>query len=146
MRGDGKLEISGSVIKDSVGGGQHSSGLNLEERAAVTVRQTWIGTTGINDWCLASQFDTQICSGIRLSGASQLTLIDAEIRDNSDWGISAHRKQCGFTQDTFVGTVRFEGTNTITGNNSSASATSLGNPGTHDWNQPDVPSGQVCLP
>ena len=90
--------------------------------------------------------NTVLCNGIILSAQAQLKLTDSVIRDNWDWGIAAALTQCGFPYDAFTGTVTFEGTNIIEGNNRWGNQKGMGNPGSHPWNSPAVPDGQVCLP
>jgi nitrous oxidase accessory protein NosD len=87
-----------------------------------------------------------ICNGIALSGQAQLKLTDSVIRENWDWGLAAALTQCGFPYDAFTGTVTFEGTNIIEGNSRWGNQKGIGNPGSHPWNNPAVPDGQVCLP
>jgi hypothetical protein len=87
-----------------------------------------------------------LCNGIVLSAQAQLKLTDSVIRENWDWGIAAALTQCGFPSDTFTGTVTFEGANIIEGNNRWGNQKGMGNPGSHPWNNPAVPDGQVCLP
>lgn len=86
------------------------------------------------------------CNGISLSGkgGALVTIADTKIRRNTDWGIAAKLKKCGYYRDNFVGQVVFEGHNVIEGNNTAGNH--KGNPGNHPWNRPEVPDGQVCLP
>jgi hypothetical protein len=67
---------------------------------------------------------------------AQLKLTDSVIRENWDWGIAAALTQCGFPYDAFTGTVTFEGTNIIEGNNRWGNQKGMGNPGSHPWNNP----------
>lgn len=68
-----------------------------------------------------------ICNGIRVWDQAQLTLIDSTIKDNTDWGLAAWLKQCGYDRDLFTGQVVFEGQNVIEDNNKSGNH--KGNPG-----------------
>ncbi len=50
----------------------------------------------------------------------------------------------GFPYDAFTGSVIFEGTNIIEGNNRWGNQKGMGNPGNHPFK--GLPDGQVCLP
>jgi nitrous oxidase accessory protein NosD len=118
-------------------------GLGIAGPAIVEVHNSVISGNGTWPEC---SMDWVICNGIALSGQAQLKLTDSGIRENWDWGIAASLKQCGYPQDAFTGTVTFEGTNIIKGNNRWSNQKGMGNPGNHPWNQPNVPDGQVCSP
>ncbi len=73
-----------------------------------------------------------VCNGILLSllERARVTIADAVIRRNTDWGVAAYLEKCGYSWDNdFVGEVVFEGHNVIEGNNTA---------GNHQ--------GEVCLP
>lgn len=118
-------------------------GLGIAGSAIVEVQNSSIFGNGTWPEC---SMDWVICNGIVLSDQAQLKLIDSVIKDNWDWGIVVSLKQCGFPYDAFTGSVIFEGTNIIEGNNRWGNQKGIGNPGNHPWNNPNVPDGQVCLP
>jgi len=118
-------------------------GLGIAGPAIVEVENSTISGNGTWPEC---SMGWVICNGIVLSGQAQLKLIDSVVRDNWDWGIAVDLKQCGFPDDDFTGSVIFEGTNIIEGNNRWGNQKGMGNPGNHPWNNPSVPDGQVCLP
>lgn len=111
--------------------------------AIVEVRDSFILGNGMDPECSHSE---ELCNGIGLWDQAQITLSDSMIKENGDWGIGAALKQCGYPQDVFTGSVIFEGTNIIEGNNRWGNQKGMGNPGNHPWNNPSVPDGQVCLP
>lgn len=118
------------------------NGLEIGGPAIVEVHNSTISNNGTWPEC---SMDWVICNGIILSEQAQLKLTDSVIRDNWDWGIIAVLKQCGYPDDAFTGSVSFEGTNIIEGNNRWGNQKGMGNPGNHPWNNPSVPDGQVCL-
>jgi parallel beta-helix repeat protein len=71
----------------------------------------------------------QICNGITVEGWAKATIVDSTLRNNTDWGLSAVLKKCGYPSDGFTGGVTFQGSNTITGNNKARN---------HE--------GEICLP
>lgn len=87
-----------------------------------------------------------ICNGVTAQGKAQLTLKDSTVQKNADWGLSSVKRACGYPRDDFEGEVRFEGENTLEGNDLSGHQAQRGNPGDHPWSGEDVPGGQVCLP
>ncbi len=118
-------------------------GLGIGGPAIVEIENSTISGNGTWPEC---SMDWVICNGITLSDQAQVKLTNSVIRDNWDWGIAVVLKQCGFPYDAFNGSVIFEGTNIIEGNNRWGNQKGLGNPGNHPWNNPSVPDGQVCLP
>lgn len=77
---------------------------------------------------------------------AELVIFNSVIKDNTDWGVTAVLEKCGFFSDNFTGQVMFQGNNQIYSNNTSGNQNSMGNPGNHPGNRPDVSDGQVCLP
>lgn len=118
-------------------------GLVAGGSALVEVRDSSILDNGMDPECSHSE---ELCNGIELWDQAQITLSDSMIEENGDWGIGVRLKQCGYPGDAFTGTVTFEGTNIIKGNNRWSNQKGMGNPGDHPWNDPSVPDGQVCLP
>lgn len=118
-------------------------GLLAGGSAMVEVRDSFIFDNGMDPECSHSK---ELCNGVGLWDQAQITLNNSMIKENGDWGIGATLKQCGYPRDAFTGSVTFEGTNIIEGNNRWSNHKGMGNPGNHPWNNPSVPDGQVCLP
>jgi len=117
------------------------SGLSLDESASTKIRQSRIEGNGTDLACEQVGF---ICSAVLLSGEAQVQLKEVAIRNNTDWGLAALLKQCGYDEDVFTGDIVFEGNNVIEENNKLGKLNSLGNPGNHPFK--NLPDGQVCLP
>ncbi len=116
-------------------------GLGIGGPAIVEVHNSLISGNG--NWPECSM-GWVMCNGIALSDQAQLKLVDSVIRDNWDWGIVSVLRQCSYSQDAFKGSVIFEGTNIIEGNNRWGNQKGMGNPGNHPFQH--LPDGQVCLP
>lgn len=146
--GSSKIMIEESTISRNGGGSSGlgiGAGIMLRDVATVEIRNTVIEGNGTTDGCLAhSPSGFQPCPGILVAGQADLIVENLTIRDNTDWGIAANLRQCGYGEDLFIGRVTFEGTNVIEGNNRSHNHDSMGNPGSHLWSA--ASPGQVCLP
>jgi parallel beta-helix repeat protein len=119
------VNLSGSTVS-----GNGDDGLVIWDSAMMAVRSSIIEGNGTNPNCQEPGPDSnKICNGIEVSNASQTMIIDSIIRGNTDWGVAAHLKQCGYSQDEFYGQVAFILVREIEGNNTA---------GNHQ--------GQVCLP
>ncbi len=116
-----------------------NDGLEVSGAATVEIQRTVLQSNGSAEACLRAD---QLCNGIVTIGEAQVRLADSAVRGSADWGIMAWLRRCGATFDFFRGTVTFEGTNIIEGNNKSGNH--KGNPGTHPFT--NLPDGQVCLP
>ena len=127
------------VIANSTLSNNASNGLEVSGTATAEVRRTVVQSNGSAEACLRAD---QPCSGVVIVGDAHVRFIDSAVRANTDWGIMAWLRRCGATFDFFRGTVTFEGTNIIEGNNRSGNH--KGNPGTHPFT--NLPDGQVCLP
>jgi len=142
------LFVSGSAqvgLADTILSGNQGHGLLVRGSAKVEVRHSTIESNGTAAYC-RNREGWSICNGIRVWEKSRVTIINSTIRNNTDWGVGASLKQCGYDKDDFTGQVIFEGTNIIESNNKSGNQNGMGNPGNHPWNRPEVPDGQVCLP
>jgi hypothetical protein len=117
-------------------------GVKAEGKARVEIDSGKISKNGLAE-CGEPR---RICNGITVRGEAQVVVKGSEITENADWGVGAVLKACGYPSDDFSGEVRFEGQNTIEGNNASRDQTGRGNPGEHPWNGEDTEDGQVCLP
>ena len=108
------------------------------------VHSSIIKGNGTNPDCkkLGPEF-AHICNGITVQAAFQTEIADSEITSNTDWGVAARLKQCGYDHPLFVYEVEFQGKNVIEGNNTSGNQNGMGNPG---WKGPVIPDGQMCLP
>jgi hypothetical protein len=146
LAGEAKAIVRASTVELSVGGDNLGSGIAVDERATVEITASQIINNGTETDCLSDDFDTRVCNGVTVSGQAQVAITDSTIQGNTDWGVGARVAECGYERGGFIGEVVFVGTNTIAGNNRSRNNASRGNPGEHDWNQPNVPPGQVCLP
>ncbi len=136
--GQSGLEMGGSAtvsLIDSTVASNGGTGLVALEEARVEVRSSTIIESNGN--------------GLTVMEQARATVIDSTIRNNTNWGVAAVLKECGFSDDAvqlygFTGQVVFEGTNKIEGNNTSGNQDGMGNPGEHPFK--DLPDGQVCLP
>jgi parallel beta-helix repeat protein len=145
----GTVDLTGSLISSN---GQ--SGIWVWGFARVKVHQSTIDGNGTDPSCQQPGPSLyKICNGITASWESKTTIIESKIVNNTDWGLAAELKKCGYDEDGFnrfwgTGQVTFEGMELedISGNNTSGNQNGLGNPGNHYWNRPDIPDGQVCLP
>ncbi len=141
------LHVEGTarvVAKESIIDENRRHGVFVRDSAAVTLTQkTRIQSNGTSDRCSKPEV---FCNGVEVQGQGVVGLTDARIWTNTDWGISAVLKQCGYREDNFTGRVIIQGETIIDGNNRSGNQASMGNPGSHPWNRPEVPDGQVCLP
>lgn len=132
------------VKKESIIDENRRHGVFVRDSARVALTQkTRIQSNGTSDRCSKPEV---FCNGIEVQGQGVVELTDARIWTNTDWGISAMLKQCGYKEDNFTGQVIIEGETLIDSNNRSGNQTGMGNPGSHPWNRPEVLDGQVCLP
>lgn len=91
-------------------------GLALFEAAQAEIKSSEIANNGADPLCANVQ---AVCTGVLLRAKPQLKLTDTKITNNTDWGIAALLKKCGFTEDAYDGLVNLEGVNTFQGNNQS---------------------------
>lgn len=137
------LDLTNLHIIESTVAENRERGLVLGGLATAWVRQSRIVNNGT--WAFCQEID-HICPGITVALRSQLALVDSIIQGNTDWGLVASLKKCGYSEDSFTGMVTVDEKTVIEGNNTSGNQNGMGNPGNHPWNRPDVPDGQVCLP
>lgn len=138
------LDVGGKVVVNvhaSEISNNRSHGLFIRDTAAVDLENSVLEGNGIDSTCV--QVDV-ICNGIEVRDQATLKLRDATIRENTDWGMAAYLRPCGYPQDAFSGQVTFEGSNVIASNNKSGNHSEGGNPGHHPFQS--SPHGQVCLP
>lgn len=87
--------------------------------------------------------------GVLLGTETDLTLINATVQGNLNWGLTGIADPC-FSKvqlsdiPRLNGDISFEARNTIAGNNASGELDGQGNPGEHPFHH--LPDGQVCLP
>lgn len=116
-----------AVLNEVVIAENGDDGLDIGGTAVVEVYNSTIQGNGMASGC--QKIDT-ICSGVEASDAAQVFLKAVTIVENADWGVTAHRRSCGFGEDRFSGAVILGegvqiGENNLSGNH---------------------PEGQVCLP
>nr|BAL56238.1 cell surface protein [uncultured Acetothermia bacterium]BAL57899.1 cell surface protein [uncultured Acetothermia bacterium]BAL59022.1 cell surface protein [Candidatus Acetothermum autotrophicum] len=119
------------------------NGVLVTDRAQAKITSSLVEGNGIMDVCKEKGV---LCNGITLRRQSQLELSNSKVFNNTDWGIAAYLKKCSYDYDEFVGKVTIDGQTVIEGNSTSNNQKGMGNPGSHPWNRPEVPDGQVCLP
>ncbi len=139
IEGAARVTVKESIIDENR---RHGVLVRDSARAALT-QKTRIQSNGTSDRCSKPEV---FCNGIEVQGQGRVELTDARIWTNTDWGISAVLKQCGYGEDSFSGQVTFQGETLIDSNNRSGNQDGKGNPGNHPWNKPEVADGQVCLP
>lgn len=139
IEGTARVEVKESIVEEN-----RRHGVFIRDLARVALTQkTRIQSNGAGPRCLEPGI---FCNGVEIQGQGILELHTARIWTNTDWGVSAVLKQCGYREDSFTGQVTFQGETLIEGNNRSGNQNGKGNPGNHPWNRPDAPDGQVCLP
>jgi parallel beta-helix repeat protein len=135
------LWVSGSAtvsVTSSQLSGNEWAGLEVGGSATVVVRSSIIEDNGTHEEC--KEID-RICNGIKVGGKSQTTITESKIINNTDWGLAARLKKCGYKEDDFTGKVTIDDKTVIEGNNRAGNH--KGNPG---WTGPPMSDGQVCLP
>lgn len=141
------LHVEGAarvVVRESIINENRRHGVFVRDSASVALTQkTRIQSNGTSARCSKPEV---FCNGVEVQGQGVVELTDARIWTNTDWGISAVLKQCGYREDNFTGRVIIQGETLIDSNNRSGNQAGMGNPGSHPWNRPEVPDGQVCLP
>jgi parallel beta-helix repeat protein len=138
-----------ATITDSQVSDNGYDGIKMWGSAWAEIRGSTIEGNGTHGDCWSPGPEGfKICNGIEVSDEAQVAVRDSTIRNNTDWGVAAYLKQCGYRRDNFTGQVIFKemDLDDIAGNNTSGNQDGMGNPGNHPWNRPDVPDGQVCLP
>ncbi|MGQ9478036.1 MAG: right-handed parallel beta-helix repeat-containing protein, partial [Candidatus Bipolaricaulia bacterium] len=114
--GDGGLWMWGyanvSLTNSTISGNGHG-GLSVGYSARVTIKGSTIEKNGTDENCAKADY---ICNGILVRWGSQTTIIDSIIRNNTDWGVAAYLKKCGYGDNVFTGKVIFQGNNQIYGN------------------------------
>jgi nitrous oxidase accessory protein NosD len=113
-------------LQDSRVSSNRAHGLVVWGSTMLEIRSSTIEGNGTGPDCVRAD---SVCHGIEVAESPQLTIIDSTIRNNTDWGIAAYLKKCGYGYDAFYGKVIFRGSNQIYGNNKA---------GNHQ--------GEVCLP
>lgn len=134
-RGSPKVKLTDSTVFQNEFDGLLVQGSSTMEIQSSTLKEN--GTGGCEE-------ESVICNGLTVIDQARVTLTDSTIAKNTDWGVSAILKVCGYSEDRFTGQVTFKGKNTIPGNNVSRNQNGKGNPGNHPFK--DLPDGQVCLP
>jgi hypothetical protein len=119
------LNFGQATIQNSTISGNGLQGIAIVD-TEVMISGTVVDGNGTFSAC--SRPD-QICNGITVEGWAKATIVDSTLRNNTDWGLSAVLKKCGYPSDGFTGGVTFQGSNTITGNNKARN---------HE--------GEICLP
>lgn len=142
-RGSSQLTVQGTQVNEN-----GTNGLDLaqtgEAPLIASLEQSVVQGNGRKADCNRRD-PPLVCSGLKLQGKVRLTLRQAEIRENMDWGIAAWRRECGFSEDRFSGVVDFQSDVVVEGNNHSGEHAAAGNPGWHPFGGRNRPPGQVCL-
>jgi parallel beta-helix repeat protein len=100
-------------LTNSTVSGNGSDGLKVGDSARVTIEGSLIEDNGTREECR----DDWICNGILVWDNAHVELRHTTIRNNTDWGIAALLRECGYGYDDFEGTVLWEGRgNEIYGN------------------------------
>ena len=94
-----RLAAEGSRIS-----GNGESGLVASSWGQATIQNTVIEGNGTRPWC----GQNKLCNGIEVSGKFHVEVTGSVIRANTDWGISAWLKKCGYDRDDFEGEVILE--------------------------------------
>ncbi len=114
------LSLVDSIISDN-----GWRGLIIGGSTQAEIMRSTIENNGTNkQTCTVS-----ICPGIEVIDQSKTTIVESKILNNADWGLAAHLKKCGYTEDRFTGKVIIDEKTVIEGNNKA---------GKHQ--------GEVCLP
>lgn len=140
--GHTRVTLTGTHVSDSYWGG-----LGVSGSAWVTIQDSVIERNGSRARIEECKSALRWCSGISLRyGAPRVRIVRSQIRNNINWGIVAELKRCGSYKNDFRGRITFEEMDLewISGNNTAGNLDSMGNPGHHPWNRPEVPDGQVC--
>lgn len=116
-----ELHVTDSTISDNI-----ESGLILGGSTTAQVHRTRVVNNGT--WQSCQEVD-HVCTGITVTLRAQLTIVDSVLQDNTDWGLAAVLKKCGYSEDAFSGTVTIDERTVITGNNKAKNH-----------------AGEVCLP
>ncbi|MBI1743453.1 right-handed parallel beta-helix repeat-containing protein [Candidatus Acetothermia bacterium] len=133
------------VMEKSQVSANGNSGLITYDQAQLEVRSSTIEKNGSQRACLSARTDeTAVCNGVTAYDETRVILNNSVIRNNTDWGVSAYLRQCGYDKDRFTGQMIFQESNTVKDNNTSGNQNGKGNPGSHTFK--DLPDGQVCLP
>jgi hypothetical protein len=107
-------------------------GLRIDGKSIVRLEEVIVSDNGKNARCREvgnPSAESKLCNGVVIRHQAQVTFVNATIRGNTDWGVAAWLRKCGYYRDEFSGQIRFEGRNIIEGNNTA-------------HNQ----QGEVCLP
>lgn len=99
------LDFSNVIISNN-----RQSGLLVSGSATATVQGSTIRGNGTALDCrqLGPEFN-QICNGVMVDNNAQVVIADTLITDNTDWGIAAKLKRCGYYEDNFAGKIVFTG-------------------------------------
>jgi parallel beta-helix repeat protein len=107
------LNFAQVTIEGSTFSGNGVNGLVVMGSARVTIEGSLIEGNGTDESCR----DGWICNGIVVMDEAHVELSNTTIRNNTDWGIAAWLRKCGYDEDKFEGTVLWEGRgNEIYGN------------------------------
>lgn len=123
----GEVEMERITLSQS-----QRDGLIVTGTAIVSLRESKILDSGVHPNC---QWAAWICNGVTVRESAQLWITNSVIQGSADWGLTAWKRDCGYGQDEFEGTVTLLGQVLIEGNNKSGNQAGMGKP-----------EGQVCLP
>lgn len=120
------------------------NGLLIKDSSVVELVESILDGNGVHPMCQKTGDNTRVCNGLAVQDQAQVTVMDSTIRANTDWGVGAYLKQCGYEADLFTGNLIFGGKNVIELNSQSSNQKGMGNPGNHPFK--NLPDGNVCLP
>lgn len=145
---DGEAKLLDTVFEANWVGLQASDGVVMAERvtiarsqrdglvaigkAIVSLEASKITDNGVHPNC---RWVAWVCNGLTVREITRVWITNSGIQGNTDWGLAAWKRECGYAQDLFEGQVTLLGTVQIEGNNKSGNHTGAGKP-----------EGQVCLP
>jgi parallel beta-helix repeat protein len=120
MRGSSQATISGSQISGNGGdgiwmwgspqatltsskiSGNELDGIWMYDSSQAEIKDSIIEGNGTREKCKEADW---ICNGIEVSKEAHVELWDTTIRNNTDWGIAAVLRKCGYDYNLFRGTV-----------------------------------------
>lgn len=128
LLGSAHVEIRDSVVSENGYGGLQAgfSAQFKTERPKVLIEHSQIERNGLAEAC---RLTDELCVGVEIGAFSEVTITDAQVAENTDWGVAVRLKKCGYDEDAFLGSVVLAGENRITANNTA---------GNHQ--------GEICLP
>jgi len=139
------VDSADALIDDSRIHRNEEQGVGFLGHSTGMIRNSLIEENGAATKCqlMGDEPGGEICNGVFFIGTPKVTILDSAIESNTDWGIAASIRECGYNENQFFGSVRFEGSNIIAGNNLSGNHDGNGNPGSHSFQT--ASEGQVCL-